>query len=63
MNKINIGDIVVMNSKYWVSDKNKGKEFKVKSEPWDLCGTMVILLDGYRGGYALDGLDLVGKNQ
>ena len=61
MKNVNIGDIVVMNSKYWVSDKNKGKEFAVASEPWNLCGTMVVLLDGYRGGYALDGLDVVGK--
>ena len=59
MLKVNIGDIVVMNSKYWVSDKNKGKEFTVKSEPWNLCGTMVVKLEGYSGGYALDGLTIV----
>lgn len=53
-----IGDIVVMNDKYHVSEKNKGKEFEVISEPWNLCGTMVVKLKGYSGGYAMDGLDL-----
>ena len=56
-----IGDIVVMNDKYRVAEKNKGKEFEVISEPWNLCGTMVVKLSGYFGGYALDGLDLVRR--
>ena len=54
--RIKIGSKVVMNDKYCVSDKNKDKIFKVKSEPWNLCGTDVVLLEGYSGGYALDGL-------
>lgn len=57
---MNIGDKVVMNDKYVVAEKNKGKEFMVRSEPWDLCGTECVLLEGYRGGYAVDGLTLVG---
>lgn len=56
-----IGDIVVMNDKYRVAEKNKGKEFEVVSEPWNLCGTIVVKLSGYSGGYALDGLDLVRR--
>lgn len=56
-----IGDIVVMNDKYRVAEKNKGKEFEVVSEPWNLCGTMVVKLSGYSGGYALDGLNLVRR--
>ncbi len=58
-----IGDIVVMNGKYHVLEKNKGKEFEVVSEPWNLCGTMVVKLKGYSGGYAMDGLDLVKRGE
>ncbi|MDW2800507.1 hypothetical protein RZO55_23345 [Clostridium boliviensis] len=53
------GDRVIMNNKYRVSERNKGKVFIVRSEPWDLCGTECVLLEGYRGGYAVDGLTLV----
>lgn len=63
INVIEKGDFVVMNNKYYVADKNKGKEFEVISEPWNLCGTMVVKLKGYSGGYALDGLDLVRKGE
>lgn len=58
-----IGDIVVMNGKYHVSEKNKGKEFEVVSEPWNLCGAMVVKLKGYSGGYAMDGLDLIKRGE
>lgn len=54
-----IGDKVIMNDKYFVSEKNKGKVFTVRSEPWDCCGTMVVLLEGKGGGYAVDGLTVV----
>jgi len=54
-----IGDKVTMNGKYYVSEENADKEFTVKSEPWDLCGTDCVLLKGYSGGYAVDGLDVV----
>lgn len=53
------GDKVKMNDKYYVSEKNKGKVFEVVSEPWDLCGTIVVKLKGYSGGYAIDGLEVV----
>lgn len=54
-----IGDKVVMNDKYYVNEKNKGKIWTVRSEPWECCGTLVVLLDGKSGGYAIDGLDIV----
>lgn len=54
-----IGDKVTMNEKYYVSEANKGKIWTVQSEPWNLCGTEVVLLEGKGGGYAVDGLDLV----
>lgn len=53
---ITVGSKVKMNDKYHVSEKNRDKVFKVISEPWNLCGTMVVKLEGYSGGYALDGL-------
>lgn len=56
MDKITIGDKVVMNDKYYVPDKNRGVVFTVISEPFDICGTECVMLSGYRGGYALDGL-------
>ena len=54
-----IGDRVVMNNKYHVNEKNKGKVWTVRSEPWECCGTHVVLLEGKSGGYAVDGLDSV----
>ncbi len=53
------GDKVTMNDKYWVSEKNKGKTFIVKTEPQEVCGTLCVWLDGFRGCYAVDGLYLV----
>lgn len=56
MSDIKVGDKVIMNDKYYVSEKNKGIEFIVRSESFDLCGTTCVMLENYRGGYALDGL-------
>ncbi len=53
------GDKVVMNDKYRVAEKNQGVVFTVASDPWSCCGTDVVLLEGYRGGYAVDGLTVV----
>lgn len=60
MNNITVGDKVVMNNKYHVSEKNKETVWNVRSEPFDLCGTTCVMLENYRGGYALDGLTKVG---
>lgn len=59
MSDIKIGDKVVMNDNYRVSEKYKGVEFTVKSEPFNLCGTICVMLENYRGAYALDGLNKV----
>ncbi|MBP3888198.1 MAG: hypothetical protein J6F30_11255 [Cellulosilyticum sp.] len=56
---IKVGDKVIMNSNYYVSDKNKGVEWVVKSESFNVCGTKCVMLEGYSGGYALDGLTKV----
>lgn len=57
-----IGDKVVMNDKYHVSEKNKGKVFTVTAGPQEVCGTMSVWLEGYRGCYAMDGLTVVEEN-
>ena len=53
------GDKVVMNDKYFVADKNKGRIFKVRSEIQMICGTECVFLEGYTGAYAADGLKKV----
>ncbi len=59
MNNIKIGDRVIMNNNYFVSEKDKGKTWTVRSNPWNCCGTIVVLLEGKPGGYAIDGLNVV----
>lgn len=56
---ITIGTKVIMNDKYHVSKTNKEKVFTVTSNPWFVCGTKVVRLDGFSGCYALDGLEEV----
>ena len=56
---IKIGDKVVMNDKYYVSEKNKGRKWIVNSEPFEICGTVCVKLLGRSGVYALDGLTKV----
>lgn len=53
---LKVGDKVVMNDKYYVSEKNKGKVFTVKTEEQNICGSKVVFLDGFRGCYSVDGL-------
>ena len=55
------GDKVIMNDKYRVAEKNQGVVFTVASDPWVCCGTKIVLLEGYRGGYAVDGLTLAER--
>lgn len=47
---------VIMNGKYKVSKAEEGKVFEVRSEPYNICGTKCVLLEGKTGGYAVDGL-------
>ena len=35
-------------------EKYKDKVFTCTSEPWDLCGSEVIMIDGVRGGFATE---------
>ena len=57
--EIKIGDYVTMNDRYRVSEKNKGRVFKVISEPQEIGGKTRVFLDDYRGAYAADGLTKV----
>lgn len=61
--RIKPGDEVVM---YRCSeaelDKYKKHTFLVTSEPWDLCGTEVVKLHGYAGGFATEFLQKVQTN-
>ena len=57
---LTVGDKVVMNDNYHVSEKYKGKEFVVMAGPQEVGGTMCVWLDGYKGCYAEDGLSKVG---
>lgn len=53
---LNVGDRVIMNNKYYVSEENKRKKFVVKTEPKEVCGVMSVWLAGFRGCYVVDGL-------
>lgn len=60
---MNIGDKVVMNDKYHVSDENKKKVWTVRSEPRMICGKLCVWLEGYVGCYAMDGLTVVDRKE
>ncbi|MEK5166014.1 hypothetical protein NYE69_27210 [Paenibacillus sp. FSL R5-0527] len=49
------GNQVVMHSCYEArKEKYAGKVWTVDSEPWDLCGSEVVRLKGYNGGFATE---------
>jgi len=39
--------------------KYPDKIWTTRSEPWEMCGTMVVLLEGKSGGFAVDCLEVV----
>lgn len=55
------GDRVIMNNKYYVSEENIGKIFTVKTEQVEVCASTVVWLEGYKGCYAVDGLNKVQR--
>ncbi|MDQ0496351.1 hypothetical protein QOZ95_004541 [Paenibacillus brasilensis] len=40
-------------------EKYREKVWTVESEPWDLCGSEVVRLEGYGGGFATEYLKRV----
>lgn len=56
MTELHKGDRVVMTDKYCEGENYPNKIWIVASEPWNVCGTEVVALEGFRGGYAVDGL-------
>jgi hypothetical protein len=60
--KLEFGDQVVMHS-CREALKHGGKVWTVKSEPWDLCGSEVVKLEGFSGGFATEFLQKVDVPQ
>ena len=57
------GDRVVMHTCYEASmEKYKDKVWNVVSEPWNVCGSEVVLLEGKSGGFATEYLRKVTGN-
>lgn len=48
---LNVGDKVVMVN-CLEAEKYKDKVWIVRSNPWILCGTEVVLLEDYSGGFS-----------
>lgn len=52
---LNPGEKVIMHSCYEArKPQYANKVWTTASEPWDLCGSEVIMLEGYRGGFATE---------
>ena len=41
------------------AEKYGDKVWTTRSEPWELCGSQVVLLKGYSGGFATEFLEVV----
>jgi len=51
--KLKPGDKVIMVNCFEArAEKNKDKVWTVTSEPWPLCGSEVVKLEGISGGFA-----------
>ena len=57
------GDKVTMNNRYYVSEHNKRRVFEVTSEPQKVGKVEYVWLKGFRGCYAMDGLDLIEERK
>lgn len=54
------GEQVVMHTcREAKNPKYEGKVWTTRSEPWDLCGSEVIMLEGFSGGFATEYLTRV----
>lgn len=41
------------------AEENPDKIWTVRSEPWNVCGTMCVLLEGKSGGFAVECLEKI----
>lgn len=41
------------------AEEHKGQIWVTRSEPWEMCGSMVVLLEGKRGGFDVSRLEVV----
>lgn len=55
------GDKVITTDKYYLPVHYRGKVWTVRSEPFMVCGNLVVLLEGKAGGYIVDGLKKIGS--
>lgn len=55
---LRVGDLVIMVDCY-EAELHAGKTWDVISDPWNVCGNDVVLLAGYRGGFAVENLKKV----
>ena len=62
MAKLQVGDIVFMNDKYYEGEEHKNEVFTIKGIT-KIGRTSVAWLEGYKGCYALDGLTRVKKTK
>lgn len=58
------GDKVVMHTCYEASkEKYRDKVWTVRSNPWMLCGTEVVLLQDFSGGFSTEFLRKVDETK
>lgn len=57
------GDKVKMNGRRKMRKGEEDKIWTVSNFPWELGGVLLVSLKGRRGGYAVDGLDLVEREK
>lgn len=59
-NTLEIGTSVVMVD-CAEAKKHQGKVWKTRSHPWEVCGELVVLLEGKAGGFAVSNLKVVSE--
>lgn len=43
------------------AEKHRDKVWVTRSDPWELCGSQVVLLEGKAGGFATEFLEVVAE--
>ena len=45
------------------AEENPDKIWTVRSEPWDVCGSMCVFLEGKSGGFAVECLEIIKREE